>query len=653
MEAVNAFNAEMFSMIDMQPPISRAKMMSVTKSAIKAIKLYKHVVQIVEKFIKRCKPELKVPGLYVVDSIVRQSRHQFGVDKDVFGPRFLKNFSDTFQNLFHCPQDDKTKIVRVLNLWQKNSVFDMDIIQPLMDMANEAVLAQPSVQPIVPTQPQPPPSEEPAVVPPRISNSEALAAVAQLFQSPQGHELQRMLERLQQAEKSQAAGDANGLNAHPGNMNERSSLTEKLLDRFDYDDEPEDAVKESNFGGGGGQLHNMATQPAVGQNAGSMEYGGVTSHGEHHLFPEPHHYKNDARSQDESTQDSSARREARHISHGRRTRSRSRSPRRRRSRSSSRSTRHRRSRSRSRNSRRRSRSRDPAEREHDRERRQKGLPGIKAKMLSVCSTTLWLGQLDKKTQQSDVVSLLEEFGQIQSVNMIPPRGCAFIVMVHRLDAYTALNKLSRNSFKFNGKPVKIAWAFNKGLKPTHKKYWDVDKGVTYIPWDMVKSEELESYQEGGMLDPDTLSEEWKRTLELKKRQAAENGPPEKTGSVETQIQVATPIRMPPPFLPPPVSGGFLAVAPQLIPEAAAAAVKSPTGAPAIPRGDHPSTPRLGSPLPVRLPPHAPPFLPFPPERFRMPMPFPPFVRPEGMTSPPLRGMPNFGGLPRHTSRGGW
>lgn len=35
----------------------------------------------------------------------------------------------------------------------------------------------------------------------------------------------------------------------------------------------------------------------------------------------------------------------------------------------------------------------------------------------VCSTTLWVGQLDKKTQQSDVMSLLEEFGQIESINV--------------------------------------------------------------------------------------------------------------------------------------------------------------------------------------------------------------------------------------------
>lgn len=36
---------------------------------------------------------------------------------------------------------------------------------------------------------------------------------------------------------------------------------------------------------------------------------------------------------------------------------------------------------------------------------------------SVCSTTLWVGQLDKRTQQQDVACLLEEFGQIDSINV--------------------------------------------------------------------------------------------------------------------------------------------------------------------------------------------------------------------------------------------
>jgi len=55
----------------------------------------------------QCGPEYKVPGLYVVDSIVRQSRHQFGAEKDCYGPRFTKNFQKTFQNLFQCSPEDK------------------------------------------------------------------------------------------------------------------------------------------------------------------------------------------------------------------------------------------------------------------------------------------------------------------------------------------------------------------------------------------------------------------------------------------------------------------------------------------------------------------------------------------------------------------
>ena len=56
----------------------------------------------------QCRPEYKIPGLYVIDSIVRQSRHQFGVDKDVYAARFARNFGQTFQNLFlTCPTDDK------------------------------------------------------------------------------------------------------------------------------------------------------------------------------------------------------------------------------------------------------------------------------------------------------------------------------------------------------------------------------------------------------------------------------------------------------------------------------------------------------------------------------------------------------------------
>ncbi|XP_053729259.1 SR-related and CTD-associated factor 4-like [Synchiropus splendidus] len=713
MDAVNAFNMELFSMIEMKPPISRAKMMSVTKSAIKAIKLYKHVVQIVEKFIKKCKPELKVPGLYVVDSIVRQSRHQFGVEKDVFGPRFLKNFPDTFQNLFLCPEDDKSKIIRVLNLWQKNGVFDMAILQPLMDLANGTLM--PSPVPEVPCEPQPEPAVAPAPAVPNLSNlpsSDALAAVAQLFQSPHGQELQRMLQNIQQADRSvvpnmsnipQAVPQMPQFTQHSADAERRNPLAEKLLDRFEYDDEPDDPKKEITLHPQGmpenshlfhpmANMHNVHPH-LMGQTAG-IEHGGMMNHGNYQRIPDIHH-PNDVppQLQENSREDSSSRRDNRHRGHGRRSRSGSRSPRRRRSRSSSRSrrSRHRRSRSRSRDrtrEHRRSRSQDRAERELERERRQKGLPSIKSQTLSVCSTTLWVGQLDKKTQQTDVTSLLEEFGQIESINMIPPRGCAYIVMVHRTDAYTALNKLSRGSYKVNQKPVKIAWALNKGIKQAHKKLWDVERGVTYIPWSKVKVDELESYREGGMFDPDTLSPEWKHLVEVNKPVSV-NGLLETLpadGPITAPVQVppvqqatpplgspgfSSPIMMSPTSMPPVVPPSFIPaeLAPANLPGAGNAnppeevkmekppnlnpELGSPPGPGVTPAG----LPRPGLPPPMQPPPGMPPFLPppnmpphmMPPNmfmanRFRMPMNFPPagppFPRPMRSDGINLRpGMP--------------
>ncbi|KAM4742306.1 SR-related and CTD-associated factor 4-like [Anableps anableps] len=565
MDAVNAFNTELFSMIEMKPPISRAKMMSVTKSAIKAIKLYKHVVQIVEKFIKKCKPELKVPGLYVVDSIVRQSRHQFGVEKDVFGPRFLKNFTDTFRHLYCCPEDDKSKIIRVLNLWQKNGVFDMEILQPLMDMANGTVV--PPLAPEVAVDPQPetmPQLSNSSVAPavPQLPTPEALAAVAQLFQSSHAQELQRMLQNFQQTDKTVGALTiANNITNQPqmpvtqhnpcsAETVKKGSLAEKLLDRFDYDDEPEDMpVSEGNIQSQGIPKHllnqfpvqmlNIDVHPDMLGRSRDIKHTGGMSHGEQNLTSDG--FNSVKESWENSRENSSIRQEERDRGYGVRSRSASRSPRRRRSRSSSRSrwSRHRRSRSRERHWRSHTSSEDRSEREKDRERRQKGLPSIKSQTLSVCSTTLWVGQLDKKTQQSDVMSLLEEFGQIESINMIPPRGCAYIVMVHRQDAYTALRKLSRGSYKVNQKPTKIAWALNKGIKPAHKKFWDVEQGVTYIPWNKVKVEELESYQEGGMLDPETLNLEWNNAKEFSS-QAALNGALE----IAPDVAVSAHVQMP-------------------------------------------------------------------------------------------------------------
>jgi len=46
--------------METRPPISKAKMMSITKSALKAIKFYKHIVMNVEKFISKVKTNVEI-----------------------------------------------------------------------------------------------------------------------------------------------------------------------------------------------------------------------------------------------------------------------------------------------------------------------------------------------------------------------------------------------------------------------------------------------------------------------------------------------------------------------------------------------------------------------------------------------------------------
>ncbi len=51
----------------------------------------------------------------MIDSIIRQSRHQFGFEKDVFAPRFARNIQNTFMHLYKCPEEEKVCFFRFLN----------------------------------------------------------------------------------------------------------------------------------------------------------------------------------------------------------------------------------------------------------------------------------------------------------------------------------------------------------------------------------------------------------------------------------------------------------------------------------------------------------------------------------------------------------
>ncbi|XP_064627087.1 SR-related and CTD-associated factor 4-like isoform X2 [Lineus longissimus] len=634
MEAVRAFNNELSSLYDTKPPVSRQKMANLTKLAIKAIKFYKHVVQSVEKFIQKCRPEYKVPGLYVVDSIVRQSRHQFGVDKDVFAPRFTKNICILFQNLFKCPTEDRSRVVRVLNLWQKNAVFPSAVIQPLMDLAadptNPQLLANAEkeisqvVETMVPTKPaiviamKPEMNNKPAESPtPQqqhpdndVSSStqalqtDMLKNITQIIQQSQQigapslsaqHAQLQQLQLLQQQLLQQTQILQNQAPIDGTLLAQIQALTSQLLNTdddvkppeppptfkkelldFDYgesddeDDHKKSHSEKKNALPAGALYEGLLDQIQMPMPVQDLQitHGGVKSEvvkrnedlhkkileQQHQEFeeqinnpnwqpqppPEPHlpevHGDVDMREirfdqqeqgqleegqededyRDYQYHDYDERHRSPEVERRRRdkrargSRSRSRSPRRRRrSRSRSRERRRRsRSKERHRRSRSRDRERERERREKERERKKKGLPPLKEKHLSVCTTTLWIGHISRLTTENNLQEELERFGEVESINMVPPRGCAYVVLSRRKDASKAVEKMKGT--RLDGNFLKVAWAQNKGIKDAghFKENWEVEIGVTYVPWELIP-DDFERLAEGGMFDDDTLPEELK------------------------------------------------------------------------------------------------------------------------------------------------
>lgn len=664
MDTVKAFNAELSSLYDMKPPISKAKMTAITKGAIKAVKFYKHVVQSVEKFLQKCRPEYKIPGLYVIDSIVRQSRHQFGADKDVFAPRFSKNVTYTFYFIYQCTVEEKSKVIRVLNLWQKNAVFPPEVIQPLFDMADASHPKYKEVAQYVNSK-----GASSSGISTGKSNSQESstmlngnkeAAVSFEETSNDGNQSQSLvmgnLPNLSSTEMSLATrlqhlqhlfGQEPPNNASnplapqpqtsakgPTGTNDTGQIrfNKKLLD-FDYDEEdeePDKAVRESaqhqtkqqpppppqqqqqqpaqpaptpvSASNSAETLGTLLTNPDILRHLQSLQqqiaqpvvqptpvntnhhhihhhqqqqqheeqsnWESANNHGQYgqidftqpppgfmpmgagsmghqpvgfpHHPPQPpsapsvqfpqHHHPPTIREDlfqpgngeileiDPPRSKERERRRSRSGSRSRRARSGGRHGGRRSSRSRSRSRdrggvrRRSRSRSRNRNSRirPRSRSRDQErekerlEREKERDRKRRGLPPIKKESLSVCSTTLWVGHLSKLVQQEELSDTFGQYGEIVSIDLIPPRGCAFVCMHRRQDAFRALTKLAGH--KLQGKAITLAWAPGKGVKAKEwKDFWEVDQGVSYVPWQRLSQmTDLEALEEGGSFDEETL-----------------------------------------------------------------------------------------------------------------------------------------------------
>ena len=134
MELVHEFKTALKNLYRSKPPIPRARIQLVASVAIKANKMYKHIVMYMEKYAEKIPAKYKLTALCVIDSIIRMSIKDFGKNRDVYAPRFKKKLKLIFQFLKKCKQRDKSRMVRILTLWQKHKIFKSELVEPLLSI---------------------------------------------------------------------------------------------------------------------------------------------------------------------------------------------------------------------------------------------------------------------------------------------------------------------------------------------------------------------------------------------------------------------------------------------------------------------------------------------------------------------------------------
>uniref|UniRef100_A0A6G1S7D6 Protein SCAF8 n=1 Tax=Aceria tosichella TaxID=561515 RepID=A0A6G1S7D6_9ACAR len=162
-----------------------------------------------------------------------------------------------------------------------------------------------------------------------------------------------------------------------------------------------------------------------------------------------------------------------------------------------------------------------AERAAERERRC--LPKIRDKHLTVCSSTLWLGHLPKSVSEVDISDAFGEYGTISSIDLVPPRGCAYVCMDRRQDAKRALDE--SKDLKLKNSHIKMAWAPGKGFKEYKKlkDFWESDVGASFIPYSKVDHTiDFDVLEEGGVIDEDSMSMEIRERREQQAREKKMN-----------------------------------------------------------------------------------------------------------------------------------
>jgi hypothetical protein len=115
----------------------------------------------------------------------------------------------------------------------------------------------------------------------------------------------------------------------------------------------------------------------------------------------------------------------------------------------------------------------------------------------------------------DISDAFGEYGTISSIDLVPPRGCAYVCMDRRQDAKRALDE--SKDLKLKNSHIKMAWAPGKGFKEYKKlkDFWESGVGASFIPYSKVDHTiDFDVLEEGGVIDEDSMSMEMRERREL-------------------------------------------------------------------------------------------------------------------------------------------
>mmetsp|Transcript_2632 Transcript_2632/g.3947 ORF Transcript_2632/g.3947 Transcript_2632/m.3947 type:complete len:342 (-) Transcript_2632:61-1086(-) len=109
--------------LTLQRPPGASKVKYAASVALRCAAEYKMAVFAIEKFIRKTPPAFRIAGLYVIDSICRDSKGKYKKEKQLFISRFALKMKDTLRYLRRVPEEDNESMDRVLHEWRKRGLF--------------------------------------------------------------------------------------------------------------------------------------------------------------------------------------------------------------------------------------------------------------------------------------------------------------------------------------------------------------------------------------------------------------------------------------------------------------------------------------------------------------------------------------------------